>query len=98
MKEGEISEVNEKAAPPLEEETRRDTVQEDKGKSTERGPCHECEMSEETGRSGPKRSIRFHDRIVGNFKHRLLFLLLAYVSVMVQGVTEEKPYFNSSSE
>lgn len=87
--------------PALEEGDRRDVAQEDKGKRTERGPCQECEKSEESGGSGPKRSIRFRDRIVGNFKIDILLLLLsslAYVSVMVQGVTEEKPYFNFSSE
>lgn len=67
--------------PALEEGDRRDVAQEDKGKRTKRGPCQECEKSEESGGSGPKRSIRFRDRIVGNFKNRHFVVVVVIVGV-----------------
>lgn len=50
-------------------------------------------VTEEPERAGLKPSIRFCDKFIGNLNNTQV-LLLAYALVVVQGVTEEKPYFN----
>lgn len=98
MKEGEISEANEKAVPSLEEGNRRDMVQEDKGKRTGHGRVRSAKCLRNQEDRDQNGLLGFLAGSWAILDRHFLLLLLAYVSVMVRGVTEEKLYFSFSSE